>query len=114
MENEYSNEINRLLNRTYPKLATEYRLELKSFFGAVAGYIDGSIFITCGNFGTALKLPSQTLDELFAMKDVQRLRYFSKGTIKKEYAVLPSRIINNTHQIKELLGESIGYALKRS
>ena len=114
MENEYSDEINRLLNRAYPELAAEHKLELKNFFGAVLGYIDGNIFITCGNFGTALKLPAQTLDELFAMEDVKRLKYFSKGAIKKEYAVLPDRIINNMHQIKDLVGESIGYALKPS
>lgn len=114
MENEYSIELNRLLNHTYPKLASEHKLELKNFFGAVLGYIDGSIFITCGNFGTALKLPAKTLDDLFAMKDVKRLKYFSKGTTKKGYAVLPNRIINNEHQIKGLLGESIGYALEHS
>ena len=114
MENEYFGEINRLLNRAYPELAAEHKLELKNFFGAVLGYIDGNIFITCGNFGTALKLPAQTLDQLLAMKDVKSLKYFPKGATKKGYAVLPRRIINNKNQFKDLLGESIDHALKLS
>ncbi len=114
MDNIYVIAINDLLNRTYPGLAAAHKLEFKNFFGAVTGYIDGSIFIACGKFGTALKLPPQTLDELFTIVDVRRLRYFAKGTIKKEYAVLPSRILENGSQIKELLGESINFALSHS
>ena len=47
MNDKYSDEIRDLLNRTYPKLATAYRLEFKSSFGAVAGYVDGNIFVSC-------------------------------------------------------------------
>jgi len=87
-------------------------LEIRNFFGAVVGYIDGNIFISCGNFGIALKLPAQTLGELFEMKDVQQLKYFAKGHIKKEYAVLPERIIKDQSQFKRLLDESIEYVLE--
>jgi hypothetical protein len=30
-------------------------LEFKSVFGAVGGYVDGKIFVSCGKFGVALK-----------------------------------------------------------
>jgi len=111
MENKFSDQITRLLKRSYPELATAYKLELKNFFGAVVGYVNGNLFISCGGFGVALKLPAQTLDELFAMKDVEHLRYFPKGHIKKEYAVLPERILKDKMQFKALVGESIEYAL---
>ena len=95
--------------RTYPKLATAYKLEFKNFFGAVSGHVDGNIFISCGAFGIALKLPAQTLDELFAMEDVEHLKYFPKGHIKKEYAVLPERILKDEKQLKKLVVESIKF-----
>ena len=114
MANKYFDEITNLLKRTYPNLATAYRLEFKNLFGAVAGYVDGNIFVSCGGFGVALKLPVQTLDELFAMKDVEHLKYYSKGHIKTEYAVLPGRILNDEKHFKKLLGESIEYVLRPS
>lgn len=114
MKNKYSNEIIDLLKRTCPKLATEYHLEFKNSFGAVAGYVDGNIFVACGSFGVALKLPAQTLDELFAMNDVEHLRFFSKGHIKKEYAVLPERILKDVKQFKKLVDESTEYVTKSS
>ena len=112
MANKYSDEITGLLKRTYPELGTAYKLEFKNFFGAAVGYVDGNIFISCGRFGVALKLPAQTLDELFAMNDVEHLRYFSTGHIKKDYAVLPERILKDENQFKKLVDESVGHALR--
>jgi hypothetical protein len=34
-----------------------YDLEFKNCFGAVADYVDGRIFCSCGKFGQALRLP---------------------------------------------------------
>ena len=114
MENKYSEEIKSVLKLTYPDLATAHTLEFKNFFGAVTGYVDDNIFISCGNFGIALKLPVQTLEELFERKDVKHLRYFPKCHIKKEYAVLPKRIIKDKEQFKKLIDKSIQYVLKSS
>ena len=85
------------------------QLEFKNCFGAVAGYIDGHIFISCGKFGVALRLPPETLDNIFKEKGVKHLKYFPNGHIKKEYAVLPKRIIENEQQFKELIEKSIKY-----
>ena len=114
MENKYSEEIKSVLKRTHPDLATVHKLELKNFFGAITGYVDSNIFISCGNFGIALKLPVQTLEELFERKDVKHLRYFPKCHIKKEYAVLPKRITKDEKQFKKLIEESIEYVLQPS
>jgi len=109
MENKYLNEITTLLKQASPKLSTTHRLEFKNVFGAVGGYVNGKIFISCGTFGVALKLPVETLDELFKEKDVKHLKYFPKGHIKKEYAVLPRRILKNEHQFEKLIDKSIQF-----
>ena len=110
MKNSYLDELKNLIEQASPKLASSDALEFKNVFGAVAGYVHGNIFITCGKFGVALKLPSETLEKLLKEKDVEQLRYFPKGHIKKEYAVLPERILKNDGLFREMLDESMKYA----
>ena len=52
MKTEYVNRITDLLGRIQPGLSKTHELSFKSCFGAVAGYVDGNIFISCGRFGT--------------------------------------------------------------
>lgn len=113
MKNQYFEKLTKLLKQAYPKLATQNRLEFKNVFGAIGGYIDGHIFISCGKFGVALRLPPEILDDLFQEKDVKHLKYFPKGHIKKEYAVLPKRIIEDNRQFRKLVDKSIKYVLQR-
>ena len=116
MAGSYFNKIANLLKQLRPRLAATHRLEFKNCFGAVAGYVDGRIFISCGKFGVALRLPSEVLADLFIReKDVKHLKYFPKGHIKREYAILPKRIIENKPKFKKLVDKSIKYAsLKNS
>ena len=111
MKNKYFRKITKLLEQAYPKLATKYLLEFKNCFGAVAGYVNGQIFISCGKFGVALRFSPEIITELFQEKNVSQLRYFLKGHIKKEYAVIPKRIIDDQVRFKKLLNKSIQYAL---
>ena len=111
MENKYLLEITVLLKQARPKLSTTHRLEFKNVFGAVGGYINGRIFASCGKFGVALKLPMDTLDTLFQEKEAKHLKYFPNGHVKKEYAVLSKRMLENKHQLKKLVDESVKYAL---
>lgn len=68
MKSNYRERIADLLGQAYPKLAAKHRLEFKNVFGAVGGYVNGRIFVTCGKFGFALRLPSETLRALFPGK----------------------------------------------
>lgn len=111
---DYSAKLRDLLRRARPRLAASHRLEFKRCFGAVAGYVDGNIFASCGKFGVALRLPSQTLSELFREKDVLHLKYFPNGHVKKEYAIIPNRIIEDQGRFKTLIDNSIRYALLTS
>lgn len=111
MKNRYLNQLKDLLRRAHPDPDAAHKLEFKNLFGAVAGYANGRIFVTCGKFGLALRLPPATLDGLFQERDVERLRYFPKGHIKKQYAVLPERIIQDPHRLRRLIDVSVEYAL---
>ncbi len=113
MNDSYLAELEGLLNRAVPRIASTDRLSFKGIFGAVGGYVDGSIFISCGRFGVALRLPPTTLDVVFREEGVEQLRYFPKGHIKKEYAVLPTRILEDDVLLAKLVGESVEYVSGR-
>ena len=110
MENKYRNQLTGLLEQACPRLAATRRLEFKNVFGAVGGYIDDSIFISCGRFGVALGLPPEILESLFKVREVKHLKYFPNGHIKKEYAVLPKKILDDKRRLRKLMRESIKYA----
>ncbi len=111
MKNNYREKIAELLARTYPELATTRRLEFKNVFGAVGGYVDGRIFASCGKFGFALRLSPETLRALFREKKAEPLKYFPNGHVKKEYASLHKRIIEDKGRLKKLVKESVQYTL---
>ncbi len=73
--------------------------------------MDGRIFISCGRFGIALRLPPETLEILFNEKGARRLRYFPKGHVKREYAVIPGRILKDAVEFRRLLDESLTFVL---
>ena len=107
MKDAYFNRLVVLLKQARPRLASTHQLAFKNVFGNVGGYVNGRIFISCGAFGVALRLPAETLETLFKETGVKHLRYFRNGHVKKEYAVLPKRILNNKNRFKELLDKSI-------
>jgi TfoX/Sxy family transcriptional regulator of competence genes len=109
MNNNYSEQLIKLLEETRPELVSQHRLEFKSVFGAVGCHYDGTIFASCGKFGFAVRLPSAILDDLFAKQGATHLKYFPKGHVKKEYAVLPKKILENKHQLGKLIDESLKY-----
>lgn len=110
MESKYQERLAKVLKQVRPRLSATRHLEFKNCFGAVAGYVDGRIFSSCGKFGLALRLPEKILAELFQDKDVKKLKYFPKGHTKKEYAVLPKRMIADRGRLKELADQSIRFA----
>lgn len=112
MKNSYLDELQDLLRRAHPEPDATHRLEFKNLFGAVAGYVNGHIFISCGRFGVALRLPPGVLDNVFQEADVQRLRYFPKGHIKKQYAVLSERILQDRGRLRKLIDDAVEYALR--
>lgn len=111
MNNLYRETISDLITQAYPKLAATHRLDFKNVFGAIGGYVNGRIFASCGKFGFALRLPPETLLTLFREKEAGHLKYFPDGHVKKEYAVLHKRILEDEGRLKTLLKKSIQYTL---
>ncbi len=112
MTSDYATALRALLARSSPQLEDSHRVEFKRCFGAVAAYVDGAIFASCGKFGVALKLPADTLGNLFGEADVLPLRYFAKGHVKREYAVIPERITRDSVRFTGLVDNSVAYALR--
>ena len=111
MNDTYLHRLTTVLRHACPRLGLTHRITFKNVFGAVGGYVDGRIFISCGVFGIALKLPPETLKKIFREKGVKHLKYFRNGHVKKEYAVIPKRMLGNKRQIKKVADESITYVL---
>ena len=111
MNTKYHERLSIILIGARPRLTTTHDLEFKSCFGAVAGYVRGEIFVSCGKFGLALKLPPGLLEKLFEEKGVVPLKYFEKGHVKKNYAVLPKRILEDKERLKKLIDASIRFAV---
>jgi TfoX/Sxy family transcriptional regulator of competence genes len=108
---DYRGQLNKVLGLVSPTFPEIGRLEFKNCFGAIAGYINGNIFISCGKFGVALKLPQDVLMHLFKEPGVAHLKYFAKGHVKKDYAVIPPHILSDQSRLRDLLERSIKYAL---
>ena len=112
MNAEHLERLTQALHRARPRLSRTHELQFKPVFGAVAGYVRHHIFISCGNFGRALKLPPSRCTALLAERGSKPLRYFPNGHIKKNYVVLPASIIGNPARFKSLVNESIKYAVQ--
>jgi hypothetical protein len=110
----YLSRLETLLKQSDPRLLVTHQVEFKNFFGAVTGYVDGHIFVSCGKFGVALRLPPENLAELFREDDVSRLRYFPKGHVKRAYAVVPQRMMDDRGRFTRLVETSVQYALSMS
>ena len=105
----YKEQLQNILEGAYPQLASRHTLTFKNSFGAVAGYADERIFCSCGNFGFALKLPEADRDEIFSAGG-KPLKYFAKGHIKKEYAVIPKNLIADNNSMRALIKKSVKYS----
>jgi len=112
MPPRYLSRVTRLLLEARPRLTATHHLEFKSCFGAVAGYVRGKIFVSCGQFGVALKLPPETVERMITVKCAKPLKYFAKGHVKKDYAVLSQKVIEDKARFKTLLDASIEFVLK--
>ncbi|MBI4430075.1 MAG: TfoX/Sxy family protein [Ignavibacteriales bacterium] len=111
MDNVYQETIRALIAQAYPELVATHRLEFKNVFGAVGGYVNDRIFASCGKFGFALRLPPEMLLALFREKEAWHLKYFPNGHVKKEYAVLHKRILEDKDRLRMLLKKSVQYTL---
>ena len=111
MNEEFRRTLREILDAALPEEFSGRAIEFKPCFGAVAGYLDGKIFVSCGNFGLALKLPPEPRTKLLESEGGTPLRYFPKGHVKKEYVVIPRRILDDWRRFRALVRQSVDYVL---
>lgn len=107
MHADYSSVLTGYIRRWRPTLLSDDRFEVKSCFGAKAGYWASKIFVSCGAFGLALKLPSKTIDNLFRNREAVPLKYFERGHIKRGYAVVAPSVLANDSRMRYLFALSL-------
>jgi TfoX/Sxy family transcriptional regulator of competence genes len=108
-KSEYQDKLEKLLIKFGPELSVKFEVTYKNCFGAIVGYVDEEIFCSLGKFGFALKLPQSELNKLFE-KGCESLKYFPKGHIKKDYAVISSSILKNKVKMQDLIKKSVKFA----
>lgn len=84
-------------------------LQCRHFFSGAALYANGSIVASLTPAGLALKLPEAIRDELFRNRKAAQLRYFDRGPVKKDYAVLSRKVVSDRAEVRSLLRSSIRF-----
>jgi len=111
MAKEYFVKLSNLMAEICIDTPTNVSLEIKHFFSGAAIYADGRICISFSPAGFAIKLPDALRNELMREKDTKHLRYFPKAPIKKNYIVLPTRMIEDKDALSYWVEKSIDYVL---
>ena len=114
MAKEYLERLSELLKRAKFGKLKNVNLEVKHFFSGAAVYVNSSICITLTPVGLAIKLPEQLRNNLIKQKDANPLRYFPKGPIKKDYAVLPESMLTDMKNLRLWLKTSIEYVSRKN
>ena len=111
MAKEYLDRLSDLMAEVASNLSTTANLKIKHFFSGAAVYADGRICITLTPAGFALKLPAGLRDELMAQEGTKHLQYFPEAPIKKDYVVLPQRMLDDRDTFCFWVDKSIEYVL---
>ena len=111
MAKEYLGRLSDLIADIASNLSTSANLETKHFFSGAAAYADGRICISLTPAGFALKLPAGLRDELLRQEGTKNLQYFPGAPIKKNYVVLPQRMLDDRDTLCFWVDKSIEYLL---
>ena len=108
MAEPYLKELQAIVERSGVQSSETAELLCKHFFSGAAAYVNNQIFMTLTTVGLALKLPEIDRNTLFA-QGAKPLKYFPKAPVKKEYALLPSRVIADECALRDWISRSIAF-----
>lgn len=114
MAKAYVEELSELMKQATLGRYKDVHLEVKHFFAGAAVYANSKICITLTPTGLAVKLPTEHRNKLLQIQGAEPLRYFSSGRVKKEYVVLPPRMVRHSKALRRWLTRSVEYALSSS
>ncbi len=92
----------------------DVHLEVKHIFVGAAVYANSKICITLTPTGLAVKLAVEHRNELLVGQGAEPLRYFPQGPVKREYVVLPPRMVEDSKMLRRWVTKSIEYAVSSS
>jgi len=106
----YIDALRSVLASVSPVIRRGVTIECRHFFTGAAAYANGSIFMTLTTAGLALKLPQNSRAEMMR-KGGKPLRYFLKGPVKKEYVLVPVKVVRDTGALATWVAESVTFTL---
>jgi len=110
MAQPYLNNLQHIIEQLQPNVQRLDTVICKHFFSGAAAYLEGRLFMSLSPVGLALKLPKNSIEELFE-KGAIPLQYFPKAPVKKDYAVLPVSLVENTDDLAHWVQQSINFNL---
>ena len=111
MAEPYLNDLSRIVERLEPIPLENVTLETKHFFSGAALYANGKICASLGPVGFAVKLPEDIRQSLISEGNADEFRFFEKGPIKREYALLSDAIIQDEKALRKLIEICAQYAV---
>ena len=111
MAKEFFEKLSDLMAEMAPYISTPASLVIKHFFSGAAVYADGHICVTFTPVGFAIKLPTELRDELMKENGAKSLQYFPRAPIKKDYVLLPQKVLEDRDLLSGWVGQSINYVL---
>ncbi len=108
MAEPYLKELRSLVERFALRQGGPLDIECKHFFSGAAAYDNGHIFMSLTPAGLALKLPESDRDALMS-EGATPLKYFPKAPVKKEYVVLPRKLVDEERALEAWITKSIEF-----
>ena len=90
MAKEYLEQLSELILRLNIEKEVDYRIEVKHLFTGAALYVNKNICASWSPVGLAFKLPEKEVVSLINSGKAKPLKYFTKGHVKKGYALFAS------------------------
>ena len=111
MAEPYFEHLSQILDRLGSIPLENVTLETKHFFSGAALYANGKICASLGPIGFAVKLPKDIRQSLISEGSAEEFRFFEKGPIKREYAVLSDAIVQDEKALRKLIVISANYVV---
>jgi TfoX/Sxy family transcriptional regulator of competence genes len=94
MAEPYLSDLEAIVARVCAPQGAAGDIACRHFFSGAAAYVDGRVFMSLTPVGLALKLSRD--DRALAFdQGATALRYFPSAPVKKDYAVLPARLVDD-------------------
>ena len=111
MAEPYFERLSQIIDGLGLTLLENVKLETKHFFSGAALYANGNICASLGPVGFAVKLPGDVRQSLISEGNAVEFRFFEKGPLKREYALLSDAIVQDAKALWKLIETGAQYVV---